>query len=404
MKKKGIIVLSSVVGVCALALVLSSVLDWSVDTQNTSGNIGKSSRFSRKTAEAGLSNMEELLQSDENYKNSMVSSYFIMQTRAEQFNALVNLSNEVAGDIPEFSSVLKDMNAIRPMINNVSASLAVAGNDLNASLGGESRPDLAQNTINASLAYTTLQKQNNLANRFIDTTDEYLKKSEGSDELKFVRDQWMNYQHMSAALENDTKSTEELKAKGYQLSPAQSAAALCGFAPQDVVGIIVSDCVANTLDVENSMAAIYTDDALNQIFTCINQTNEMVQMQTNEMVNMNTNDMVNMNTNDLPALNYGQFMNLNTNDMVNMNTNDLPALNFGKIVKLNTNDMVNMNTTDLPVMNFNGQIVGYTNVMNAFGGFAEFMGANPQSVNHDLTLGFGGQILELAGGHVTLSL
>ena len=97
-------------------------------------------------------------------------------------------------------------------------------------------------------------------------------------------------------------------------------------------------------------------------------------------------------------------MNLNTNDMVNMNTNDLPALNFGQFVNLNTNDMVNMNTNDLPVMNFNGQIVGYTNVMSAFGGFAEFMGANPQNVNHDLTLGFGGQILELAGGHVTLSL
>ena len=82
--------------------------------------------------------------------------------------------------------------------------------------------------------------------------------------------------------------------------------------------------------------------------------------------------------------------------MVQMQTNEM--------VNMNTNDMVNMNTNDLPVMNFNGQIVGYSNVMNAFGGFAEFMGANPQSVNHDLTLGFGGQILELAGGHVTLSL
>ena len=56
-------------------------------------------------------------------------------------------------------------------------------------------------TINASLAYTTLQKQNNLATRFIETTDKYLETAQGDDKLKLVRDQWLEYQQMTAALD-----------------------------------------------------------------------------------------------------------------------------------------------------------------------------------------------------------
>ena len=67
--KKGIIILSTVVIACAVGFIVSPLVNWSVDESNASGDIAKSSRFSRKTAEAGLSNMEELLQSDENYKN-----------------------------------------------------------------------------------------------------------------------------------------------------------------------------------------------------------------------------------------------------------------------------------------------------------------------------------------------
>ena len=65
MKKKAIIIIVSVVLVCALGLVLSLVLDWPVSTDSTSGNIGKSSRFSRKAATERIDNMEELLQADE---------------------------------------------------------------------------------------------------------------------------------------------------------------------------------------------------------------------------------------------------------------------------------------------------------------------------------------------------
>ena len=208
--KKGIVIVAAGAVVCAAGLLLSPLVDWQVSAKSASGDIAKSSRFSRKTAAESLTNMEELIANDEGYKNGITVAYVVMQTRAAQFASLVDQSNEVAGDIPAFAEVLKDMNAVREMVENVNAQLAEAGADLDAVLGGESRPELTQHTINASLAYTNLQKQNKLADRFIETADQYHKTTEADDQLKLVRDQWEEYQLATAALEGDEAAAEKL--------------------------------------------------------------------------------------------------------------------------------------------------------------------------------------------------
>ncbi len=83
-----------------------------------------------------------------------------------------------------------------------------AGEDLSATLDGESRSSLAQNTNNAALAYGSLQKQNNLAERFVETADAWLAQNEGSDQLKLVRDRWLEYLQLTAAI---TKGQEAAK-------------------------------------------------------------------------------------------------------------------------------------------------------------------------------------------------
>ena len=224
MSKKSVIILGSVVVVCGL--FSSLFVDWPVDFSSASGDIAKATRFSREQASEKLTNMEELLQTDSAFKETIVVSQVVMQTRAAQFGTLVDMSNEVAGNIPAFAEVLKEMNASREMVNNVSTSLAESGEKLNAALSGEESPELAQSTINASLAYTTLQKQNKLATRFIETTDKYLETAKADDQLKFVRDQWLEYQQMTAALEGDKASAEALAKKGNLLSGEKALAAV----------------------------------------------------------------------------------------------------------------------------------------------------------------------------------
>ena len=267
--KKGIIILSSVVAVCAAGLILSHFIDWPVDYSEASGNIGKSSRFSRKTAVENVSNMEELIKSDASYRNGIVTAYMVMQTRAQQFSSLVDMSNEVAGEIPEFEKVLDEMNKVYVTVNNVCASLVRAGENLNATLSGEKRPELAQNTINASLAYTTLQKQNKLATEFIDVTDKYVKNAEADDRLLFVRDQWRDYQLMTAALEGDEKSAQELQDKGALLASEKAAAALGSFEMGHVIAMVEATEVCKNVGVETSLSNAFPVDVLSQVISIL---------------------------------------------------------------------------------------------------------------------------------------
>lgn len=278
MKKKSIVILAIAVVLCAVGIIASSVFDWNVDIDKASGNIGKSSRFSRKTATESITNMEELLQNDEDYKNSMVLAYSVMRTRAMQFGTLVDMSNQAAADIPEFEGVLKDMNELTPVITNVCESLIAAGNDLNAALEGQSCPDLAQNTINASLAYTTLQKQNDLANRFIEVADDYMKKADASDELMFVRDQWVDYQQMTAALEGDAKAAKELEEKGSVLPADRAVSALNSFDVISQVVVFFATDLSNTYGVSSSLANAIPSETIGEAIRVINNaTSETLQ-------------------------------------------------------------------------------------------------------------------------------
>ena len=262
MKKKSIIILCSVAAIFTIGLITSFFVDWPVDLNEADGDIAKAARFSREQASEKLTNMEELLQTDSAFKGGIVAAQVVMQTRAVQFGTLVDMSNEVAGNIPAFAEVLKEMNANSEMVNNVVSSLAESAEKLNAALGGEECPDLAQSTINASLAYTTLQKQNKLADRFIDTTDKYLETAQGDDRLKFVRDQWLEYQQMTAALDGDKAFAEVLAKKGNLLSGEKALAAVADFGIAERIAVLQSCDMAQKINVPTQIGSVVSPNVL----------------------------------------------------------------------------------------------------------------------------------------------
>ena len=261
MKKKSII-LCSLVAICAIGLITSLYVDWPVDFSKSDGDIAKAAKFSREEVSKDLSNMEELLKTDSAFKDGIVVAQVVMQTRTVQFGTLVNLSNEVAGNIPAFAEVLKEMNAKREMVDNVASSLAESADNLNAALDGKECPDLAQSTINASLAYLTLQKQNNLATRFIETTDKYLETAQGNDKLKLVRDQWLEYQKTTAAIEGDKASAEALAKKSYLLSGEKALAAVENLDLNAKVAVLQSCEMAQRIKVPSQIRSDISSKAL----------------------------------------------------------------------------------------------------------------------------------------------
>lgn len=255
MKKKTLIILASIAVVCVLGLLSSIYFNWPVERNNRDGDIAKSSHFLRKSAEERIDNMRELLQTDEAYRNSFLAASLLMHTRATQFSALVDMSNEVANGIPEYADILKDMNAARPMIDNVRTILGDLLNALDGDLSGENPQDLTQGTIHASLAYVKLQQQNSLADRFIATTDDYLKKAKAGDRLLFVRDEWVDYQRMTAALNDDEKSAQALEEKGILL-PSEKLAALQSFDASCQEAVVNSALISKELTVKNHLSDV----------------------------------------------------------------------------------------------------------------------------------------------------
>lgn len=253
MKKKSLIILSVVAAVVVVGFVSSNLIHWPIDVSKTEGDIGKVDRFSRADKVEELSNVEELLRTDSDYQEAMVMSYALMQLRSEQFASLVDMSNQVAGQIAEFAPLIQKMNGIGKMVNNVNAQLNDVGKQMEKALSGEECPELTQNTINASLAYTQLQKQNALANQFIETTDKYLANAKGSDQLKLVRDQWVDYQKLTAAIEDNQEGLKALDKKGYLLTSEKAEAALGAHADATQKVMRLNTMICNNLNLSTNL-------------------------------------------------------------------------------------------------------------------------------------------------------
>ena len=129
MKPKGLVILTTVVLVCAVGMFVSRFMHWSVDPEQVSGDIAKSSRRAGKAAS---------------------------EASTVQLDALVDASLDAAGEIPEFAELLRDIQE-------------------------------------AIAADTPLQEQGRLAERFIETADRYLDTTPDDTRLRSVRDQWAEY-------------------------------------------------------------------------------------------------------------------------------------------------------------------------------------------------------------------
>ena len=337
-KKRSIVILiAAVCAICALGFLASTFFDWPVDTSGTRGDIAKSNRFSRKSVNGGMSNMQELLANDEEFKNNMVVAYTIMSSRASQFDALVNMSVDAAGDIKDFDKILDDMKTIKPMLKNVCSSMESAGKDLDAALSGENRADLNQNTNNAALAYTALQKQNELADRFINAVDQYVQGNSADDRLKLVRDEWIEYQIMTAALNNDPKSSDKLKEQGYLLTSDKAVTALNSFDPSSQAAIVSSYYLDNYLGFNPNglLSEVNMPGLLNEI----NQNGLLNETNRNGLLNeTNQNGLLN-------EINQNGLLNeINQNGLLN-ETNQNGLLNEtnqnGLLNEINQNGLLN---------------------------------------------------------------
>ena len=356
-KKKLTIIVCSVLAVLVVGLLVNHFFNWPINTGDASGDISKASRFSREMESEKLTNMEELLKNDTTYKDGIVIAQMVMQTRAAQFGSLVDMSNEVAGEIPAFAEVLKEMNATREMVNNVINSLIESGQNLDAALSGKECSNLEQTTINASLAYTTLQKQNKLADSFIETTDKYLKTAKGDDHLKFVRDQWVDYQKMTAALDGDKAAAEALAKKGNLLSTEKTLAAIADFGLANEMAIVSAAYLQDQFNVDSKVCNALPAGAMENLVSAIQTGSETVAKKIQNGDVVNEADIEKLFSNPIHETLIG--INTNAQTLANNNAQKLANNNAQKLANNNAQKLANNNAQKLA--NNNAQVLNMKN-------------------------------------------
>jgi hypothetical protein len=115
-----------------------------------------------------------------------------------------------------------------------------------------------------------------LANKFIDTTDKYLKTAKGDDHLKFVRDQWVDYQKMTAALDGDKDAAEAMAKKGNLLSGEKALVAMADFGVANQVAMVNSAYMTKNTGVEgSSLANVLSEEVLYDVITKIRSAAEV---------------------------------------------------------------------------------------------------------------------------------
>jgi hypothetical protein len=282
------------------------------------------------------------------------------------------------------------MNATLEMVNNVANSLLESGNNLEAALSGKECSNLEQTTINASLAYTTLQKQNKLANKFIDTTDKYLKTAKGDDHLKFVRDQWVDYQKMTAALDGDKDAAEAMAKKGNLLSGEKALVAMADFGVANQVAMVNSAYMTKNTGVEGcSLASALSEGTLENVVTIIrsaaevfsntqgaNATNSqegaaMFNQRVSEALNniASANIASKNNAQTLASKNNAQTLASKNNAQTLASKNNAQTLaskNNAQTLASNTG-MVNLQSTNMQMMNNNVVTENFQNVLSSRG-------------------------------------
>lgn len=265
--KEGFIILILAVEIVLAGLILSMIAGCHADHEQSGGNTGLMMHDWDKFPTEPLDDMEEGLRCDTTYQQNIATAHTVMQARTLQFDVLSDLSSETAGNLTEFDDILHEIRATRPQLSNIYNQLVLSGEDLDAALSGKPCPDLKKHFINVSLAYATLQKQNILADRFIEAVDGYVRKNPAGDELKFARDAWVDYQKMTAVLKGDALSARKMKRKGYLLSSGQTREMLGTHKSIWVnrIPLMYAASLSNSLGVKNNLAMSMRQETLNSI-------------------------------------------------------------------------------------------------------------------------------------------
>ena len=205
MIKPSVKIIISVVLALAVGYVLGIFINFpNLKGDNLKGDIGKASKFSQKATSDEIRAVEEQLQNDSVYLKGVLATLSLADERIELFSNLISMTTSACERVEGLRPVLAQVQGMQGMAANAQTACneAVAA-VTKISKGEEANYEQAMNDI--SLAYAMVSRASKTAKNVVNTFDRTIGSihSELSNEIAFVRDEWVRFAASEAFLQSD---------------------------------------------------------------------------------------------------------------------------------------------------------------------------------------------------------
>lgn len=184
-----------------------------------SGDISKAARYSNQKEDPASTVIEEKLKNDEEYLRNTKNAMNFLQSRMTTLSDLTEQTLEICSGIPEFESLMSEMQSLNAKSYNTSTALTNANAGLDKMVSGKKAPEYEMFSNQAFLGYSKVENQMELGRKFYDMSTAYLTGKQG-DQYSPVADLavvWSVYCTQDAYMNGSNKDIEYWKSKYSEL-------------------------------------------------------------------------------------------------------------------------------------------------------------------------------------------
>lgn len=220
---------STIVIISILTLVVGYVLGGIIGIPPTNldripGDIGKVNKHKSDVVNENEALLEQKLRTDSTFMAQTTYTLAFISARIGEFKENAALTSEVVADYPQVQQYQQSMSDLAAVAANAEVSAASALEALTKISLGQEGGSYEEFSNNAILSYLLLEKGLTTATNFINDVDAFLKgkKIEDYQSLAFVRDIWVNYNLVTAVLNEDNALVNYWNKAGHKLTTDKS--------------------------------------------------------------------------------------------------------------------------------------------------------------------------------------
>lgn len=197
--------------------IIGGLVGWPSSSNGLLGDVGKAKKYNKSVVTIDADALQEKMQADSVYRNEMLAAAGTMQIHADQFCALLEVSQQACADKKEFAKSLAAFEQVKQTALNAQEAIGQFVSDMNDLSQGKKVRGFEQDYNNAVLAFNMLQKCSSTAQQFVTDADQLLQQDLSADQqtLAALRNDWSLYMMATYVMNGDKLQLRACETLGF---------------------------------------------------------------------------------------------------------------------------------------------------------------------------------------------